>query len=101
LWFLILAPLLLTASWILERERRTTQAGFALMGTGLVCIGAAILARIPRVVFGAREPRTGACESVLSIPNDPGLEHRPIVTGGVEAGRARDLLQSFFRLRRG
>lgn len=67
----------------------------------VMCIGAAILARIPRVVFGAREPRTGACESVLSIPNDPGLEHRPIVTGGVEAGRARDLLQSFFRHRRG
>lgn len=63
----------------------------------VMCIGAAILARVPRVVFGAREPRTGACESVFSIPNDPGLDHRIVVTGGVEAQRCRELMQNFFR----
>jgi tRNA(adenine34) deaminase len=66
----------------------------------VMCIGAALLARIPRVVFGVREPRTGACESVFSIPNEPGLEHPMVVTGGVEAQKARDLLQAFFRRRR-
>lgn len=62
----------------------------------VMCIGAAILARIPRVVFGAREPRTGACESVFSIPNEPALEHSIVVTGGIEAARAEELLRTFF-----
>ena len=66
----------------------------------VMCIGAAILARIPRVVFGAREPKTGACESVFSIPNDPALDHHIVVTGGIEADRSRELMQSFFRERR-
>jgi len=67
----------------------------------VMCIGAAILARVPRVVFGAREPKTGACESVFSIPNEPALGHRIVVTGGVEAERCREIMQRFFRERRG
>jgi tRNA(adenine34) deaminase len=66
----------------------------------VMCIGAALLARVPRVIFGAREPATGACESVFSIPNEPALEHSMVVTGGVEEERARGLMQAFFRARR-
>ena len=66
----------------------------------VMCVGAALLARIPRIVFGAREPRTGACESIFSIPNDPALERRMVVTGGVREDRARDLMQAFFRQQR-
>jgi len=66
----------------------------------VMCIGAALLARVPRVIFGVREPTTGACESVFSIPNEPALEHSMVVTGGVEEARARDLMQAFFRDRR-
>ena len=66
----------------------------------VMCTGAALLARVPRVVFGAYEPRTGACESVLSIPTEPGLDHRMTVIGGVEADRCTNLLQTFFRERR-
>lgn len=66
----------------------------------VMCIGAAILARVPRVVFGAREPKTGACESLFSIPNEPRLDHRIVVTGGVEADRCRELMQRFFREKR-
>jgi len=66
----------------------------------VMCIGAAILAKVPRVVFGAHEPRTGACESVFSIPNEPSLDHRIVVTGGIEADRCRELLQRFFADRR-
>jgi tRNA(adenine34) deaminase len=66
----------------------------------VMCIGAAILARVPRVVFGAREPKTGACESVFSIPNEPDLDHRIVVTGGVESERCREILQRFFRDKR-
>jgi tRNA(adenine34) deaminase len=66
----------------------------------VMCIGAVILARLPRVVFGAREPRTGACESIFSIPNEPRLLHRVVVLGGVEEERCRDLMQRFFAQRR-
>ena len=66
----------------------------------VMCIGAALLARVPRVIFGVREPTTGACESVFSIPNEPALEHSIVVTGGVEEERARTLMQAFFRGRR-
>jgi len=66
----------------------------------VMCTGAAILARIPRLVFGAREPKTGACESVFSIPNEPSLSHRMVVIGGVEADRCRELMQRFFGERR-
>jgi len=66
----------------------------------VMCIGAVILARLPRVVFGAREPRTGACESIFAIPNEPRLLHRVVVIGGVEEVRCRDLMQRFFAQRR-
>ena len=65
-----------------------------------MCTGAMLLARIPRVVFGASEPKTGACESVLSIPNMPEFDHQMVVVGGVEEARCRELMQRFFRERR-
>ena len=65
-----------------------------------MCTGAALLARVPRIVFGAHEQKTGACESVMSIPAEPGLEHKMTVIGGVEAERCAEMLQSFFRERR-
>lgn len=66
----------------------------------VMCVGAILLARVPRVVFGAWEPRTGACESVLRIPYEPGLEHRLAVLGGVEEERCRGLLQHAFSQQR-
>ncbi len=66
----------------------------------VMCVGALLLARVPKVVFGAREPKTGACESLFAIPSDPALDHRMTVIGGVEADRCADLLRTFFRERR-
>jgi tRNA(adenine34) deaminase len=66
----------------------------------VMCIGAVLLARVPRVVFGAREPRTGACESIFAIQNEPRLLHLPIVIGGVREERCRELMQRFFNNRR-
>jgi len=66
----------------------------------VMCIGAVLLARLPRVVFGAREPRTGACGSVFSIPDEPRQLHRVAVFGGVEEARCRELMQMFFAGRR-
>lgn len=65
-----------------------------------MCAGAMILARVPRVVFGTREPKTGACESVLSIPNTPEFDHQLIAVGGVAEAACRELMQRFFRERR-
>jgi tRNA(adenine34) deaminase len=64
----------------------------------VMCVGAILLARLPRLVYGAREPRTGACGSVLSIPDEPMLDHRLAVIGGVEHARCRELMQSAFRV---
>src|SRR4026208_950199 len=77
------------------------QAGLYLtIEPCVMCIGAVLLARIPRVVFGAREPRTGACESVLAIPNEPRLWHRVAAMGGGEEDACRALMQRFFEARR-
>ncbi len=66
-----------------------------------MCVGAAILAKIPRLVFGAHEKKTGACESVFSIPNEPTLDHRLVAIGGIEAESCRQILQEFFKKKRG
>ena len=50
-----------------------------------MCAGAIVLARIPTVVFGARDPKAGAAGSVLDVLAEPALNHRPQVIGGVLA----------------
>ena len=67
----------------------------------VMCIGAAINARVSRVVFGAWDPKSGACGSVFDLPREPRLTHRPDVFGGVCAEECRELLQRFFQARRG
>jgi tRNA(adenine34) deaminase len=62
-----------------------------------MCIGAIILARIPRVVFGAWDPKAGACGSVLDLPSEPKLNHRVAVTGGVLEQESQALVQKFFK----
>jgi tRNA(adenine34) deaminase len=65
-----------------------------------MCAGAIVLARVPRVVFGAPDPKAGAAGSVLDVLADPRLNHRPEVRGGVLADECGDLLRAFFRARR-
>ncbi len=65
-----------------------------------MCAGAIVLSRVPRVVFGASDPKAGACGSVLSVLDRPELNHRPEVTGGVLGAECGDLLRAFFRARR-
>jgi tRNA(adenine34) deaminase len=62
-----------------------------------MCIGAAVLARLDRVVFGVRDPKGGACGSVLNIPEEKRLNHRIEVIGGLLEEESRELLQGFFR----
>ncbi|HQY57779.1 MAG: tRNA adenosine(34) deaminase TadA [Nitrospira sp.] len=62
-----------------------------------MCIGAIVLARIPRLVFAATDPKAGACGSIMNIPPEPQLNHRVEVIGGVCAEESQTLLQEFFR----
>jgi tRNA(adenine34) deaminase len=65
-----------------------------------MCAGAIVLARIPRVVFGARDPKAGACGSVLDVLGEPRLNHRPQVASGLLAEECGVLLSEFFASRR-
>src|SRR6202035_4188742 len=65
-----------------------------------MCAGALVLARVPRVVFGASDPKAGACGSVLDVLGEPRLNHRPIVAGGLLAEECGELLRAFFAARR-
>jgi tRNA(adenine34) deaminase len=67
-----------------------------------MCIGAIILARIPRLVFGALDPKAGACGSILNVPAERRLNHRVEIIGGVLEQESQELLQTFFKnLRQG
>lgn len=61
-----------------------------------MCAGALVLSRIDRLVFGAADPKTGACGSVLNLVEEPRLNHRLPVTGGVLAAECGALLSGFF-----
>jgi tRNA(adenine34) deaminase len=65
-----------------------------------MCAGAILHARIGRLVFGANDPKTGACGSVVDLFALPGLNHHATVTGGVLAGECGTLLSDFFGARR-
>ena len=65
-----------------------------------MCAGAIVLARVPRVVYGATDPKAGACGSVLDVLGEPRLNHRPEVAGGLLAAECGELLSAFFAGRR-
>jgi tRNA(adenine34) deaminase len=65
-----------------------------------MCAGAIVLARVPRLVYGASDPKAGACGSVLDVVGEPRLNHRPQVAGGLLAGECGALLSEFFASRR-
>ena len=65
-----------------------------------MCVGAMIHARLKRVIFGAKEPRTGACGSVIDLFAQNELNHHTTVTGGVLENESSVLLKTFFAGRR-
>ena len=65
-----------------------------------MCAGAILHARIARVVFGAADPKTGACGSVVDLFAEPRLNHHATVTRGVRADECGALLSAFFAARR-
>lgn len=65
-----------------------------------LCAGAIVLARIPRLVFGAVDPKAGMCGTLGNLVQDPRLNHRVEVTAGVLAEEAAGLMRRFFQERR-
>ena len=65
-----------------------------------MCAGAIVLARVPRVVIGAPDPKAGAAGSVIDVLGDERLNHRPRVDSGLLAAESAELLSAFFADRR-
>ncbi len=65
-----------------------------------MCAGAIIQARVPMVVYGATDPKAGACDTLYRITSDPRLNHRALVLGGVLAEPCARILSDFFAGRR-
>jgi tRNA(adenine34) deaminase len=90
------------------REAARVLGSWRLAGTVLyvtlepcaMCAGAIVLGRVPRVVYGATDPKAGAAGSVLDVLAEPRLNHRPDVAGGLLADEAAEMLRLFFADRR-
>ncbi len=90
------------------REAAASMRSWRLDGCSLyvtlepcaMCAGAVVLARIDRVVFGASDPKAGFAGSLGNLVQDPRLNHRVELAGGILADRCGDLLTDFFRERR-
>ena len=90
------------------REASRHLAGWRLLDTVLyvtlepcaMCAGAIVLARVPRVVYAAPDPKAGAAGSVLDVLGEPRLNHRPDVAAGLLSAEAAELLRDFFASRR-
>ena len=85
----------------LAKERRSWRLDEATVYVTcepcLMCAGAMLQARIPRVVFGCRDPKAGAMGSLYDVASDPRLNHRIEVAGGVLGEECGALLTAFFR----
>jgi tRNA(adenine34) deaminase len=87
------------------REASTRLGSWRLNGATMyvtiepcsMCAGAIIQSRVTRLVFGARDPKAGACGSVFNLPDERRLNHRVQVIGGVLERESQELMQSFFR----
>lgn len=73
---------------------------YATLEPCAMCAGAVVLARVPRVVYGAADPKAGAAGSVLDVLARPELNHRAEVAGGLLAAESASLLRAFFTARR-
>jgi len=65
-----------------------------------MCAGAIVQARVPLVVYGAADPKAGACDTLFRITSDPRLNHQTQVVAGVLADRCAGVLSSFFAAKR-
>lgn len=88
---------------VIARTREKRLLDFTLYVTlepCAMCAGALVLAKLGRLVYGARDPKAGMCGSLACIPQDSRLNHRVRLTAGVLEDAAGEVLRAFFRARR-
>lgn len=96
------------AEIIVLRSAARVVDNYRLAGTTLyvtiepcsMCAGAMIQARIPRLVYGANDPKAGAVQTYFQILSNPSLNHQVEITAGVLADECAEVIQSFFAKRR-
>jgi tRNA(adenine34) deaminase len=88
------------AARILGNYRLANTTLYVTIEPCSMCAGAMIQARVPRLVYGAAEPRGGAVQSCFEILSHPDLNHRVRVTSGILAFDCSAVMQSFFSIRR-
>ena len=88
------------AAGYLKNERLIDTVMYVTIEPCAMCAGALVLARIKKLVFGAKDTKAGACGSVLDLTNNKKLNHKLIVKSGVYEDECRKILQEFFKLKR-
>lgn len=84
----------------LKNYRLVDCALYVTLEPCMMCVGAMLHARVRRVVFGANDPKTGACGSVINLPAEEKLNHHATFEGGMLADECGEMLKTFFRERR-
>lgn len=88
------------ASQRLKNYRLVDCDLFVTLEPCMMCVGAMLHARVKRVVFGARDAKTGACGSVINLPAEERLNHHATFEGGVLSDECSVILKAFFQARR-
>ena len=88
------------ASASLKRWRLTGCTLYVTLEPCLMCSGALVLSRVDRVVFGAKDSKAGAVESLYQTLDDKRLNHQPQVLGGIQSEECGRLLKDFFAKKR-
>ncbi|MEW6051658.1 MAG: tRNA adenosine(34) deaminase TadA [Candidatus Zixiibacteriota bacterium] len=70
---------------------------FSTLEPCVMCAGAAVLSRVKTIVYGAKDPKFGGCESIFQIPTEPRLNHRCEIVGGIMEAEVSDLMRQFFQ----
>jgi len=88
------------AASYLKSERILNTTMYVTLEPCAMCAGALVLARIKKLVFGAKDDKAGACGSVIDLTNNKELNHKLIVKSGLYEDESRKFLQEFFKLKR-
>ena len=84
----------------LQNYRLNGSTLFVTLEPCAMCFGAMVHARVKRIVYGAHDPKTGACGSSEDLTNSNCFTHKISITGGVSERKCSQLLQTFFKSRR-
>lgn len=88
------------AAAALGEWRLTDCTAYVSLEPCVMCAGAFVQARVGRLVYGADDPKAGACKSLYHILEDIRLNHRPQITAGILAAECGEILREFFRAKR-